>query len=57
MIGKQRPRWIELCELAANEQDPHKLMDLVSEIDRLLAEKQQCLNKASSPSRETGSET
>jgi len=34
-----------LCEQAANEQDPEKLMALVEEIDRLLAEKQQRLER------------
>ena len=28
-------RWIELCERAAVEQDPKKLLELVSEINRL----------------------
>jgi len=32
---------MELCELAANEQDPNKLMALVTEINRLLAIKRQ----------------
>jgi len=57
MIGKQKPNWIELCELAANEQDPQKLMALVLEIDRMLEEKQKRLNKASTPIRETSSAT
>jgi len=35
---------MELAELAANEQDPDKLMALVREIDQLLAEKQNRLN-------------
>ena len=36
MIGKHKERWQELCELAAKEQDPQKLLDLMKEIDRLL---------------------
>ena len=32
-------RWMELCELAAREPDPEKLMTLTSEIIRLLDEK------------------
>jgi hypothetical protein len=33
-------RWRELCARAAVEQDSQKLMELVQEISRLLAEKQ-----------------
>ena len=36
MIGKNKERWQELCELAAQEQDPQKLIDLMQEIERLL---------------------
>lgn len=36
MIGKNKERWQELCELAAQEQDPQKLIELMKEIDRLL---------------------
>jgi hypothetical protein len=31
--------WLEFCELAAREQDPKKLIALVTEINRLLQEK------------------
>jgi len=41
MQGAVKERWLELCELAANEQDPKKLMALVQEINRLLEEKEQ----------------
>jgi hypothetical protein len=44
--GKVKERWRELCEQAAIEQDPTKLSELVSEIDRLLEEKQNRLNKS-----------
>jgi hypothetical protein len=37
---KSKERWIELCEQAAVEQDRDRLMALISEIDRLLAEKE-----------------
>jgi len=40
MIGKNKERWQELCELAEKEQDPDKLIALVKEINRLLEEKQ-----------------
>jgi len=36
VIGKNKERWQELCELAAQEQDPQKLIDLMKEIERLL---------------------
>ena len=36
MFGKNKERWQELCELAAQEQDPQKLIELMKEIDRLL---------------------
>jgi hypothetical protein len=37
---KDKVRWMELCEQAAVEQDPKKLMELVTEINRLLLEKE-----------------
>jgi hypothetical protein len=37
---KDNPRWIELCEKAAIEQDPAKFMELIHEINRLLEEKE-----------------
>jgi hypothetical protein len=40
MIGKNKERWRELCELAEKEQDPDKLIALIKEINRLLEEKQ-----------------
>jgi hypothetical protein len=43
MQGKTKERWMSLCEQAAQEQDPDKLMQLVEEITRLLDEKQQRL--------------
>jgi len=36
VIGKNKERWEELCELATKEQDPQKLIELMKEIDRLL---------------------
>lgn len=44
MQGPVRERWQILCEQAANEQDPQKLLELVQEINKLLAEKQNRLN-------------
>ena len=43
MEGAAKERWLELCELAANEQDGEKLLALVQEINRLLEEKEQRL--------------
>lgn len=40
MQGETKIRWQVLCEQAATEQDPNKLMELIVEIDRLLEEKQ-----------------
>ena len=39
MQGARREHWRELCEQAANEQDPQKLALLIEEINRLLHEK------------------
>jgi hypothetical protein len=36
---ENQERWKEVCELAAKEQDPKKLMELTREIIRLLDEK------------------
>jgi len=43
MQGQQKERWKEFCELAAQEQNPERLMELVAEINRLLEEKEQRL--------------
>lgn len=40
MRGETGERWRKLCEQAAVEQDPRKLMELIREIDRLLEEKE-----------------
>ena len=44
MQGANRERWHELCEQAAIEQDPDRLLKLMEEINRLLAEKEARLN-------------
>ena len=43
MKGETKERWMELCEQAANEQDPAKLMALVKEINDLLETKERRL--------------
>jgi len=45
MEGETRERWQELCEQAANEQDPQKLMELIRETNVLLEEKEKCLHQ------------
>lgn len=47
MDGKNKERWLQLCELAAAEQDPDKLFGLVQEINRLLEEKEERLKTPS----------
>ncbi len=50
MQGSTKTRWQELCERAAMEQDPQKLLELVQEINHLLAEQRNRLeNKSSNP--------
>jgi len=39
-MDKREQRWRELCAQAAVEQDPEKLMQLVTEITRLLGKQQ-----------------
>jgi hypothetical protein len=42
---KDKEHWRELCRQAAVEQDPKKLLRLVTEINRLLTEKQDRLGQ------------
>ena len=46
MRGENKERWMQLAEQAAIEQDPEKLLELVREIDAMLAEKEKRLLKA-----------
>ena len=48
MIEGDGERWRELCELAVQEQDPAKLMALVTEINRILETKEQRLKQVES---------
>jgi hypothetical protein len=50
MFDKDNLRWMELCQLAAHEQDPKKLTELFAEINRILAAK----NKKEEAQREPG---
>ena len=46
---KDREHWMELCRQAAVEQDPRKMLRLVTEINRLLTEKQDRLGQIPKP--------
>jgi len=48
--GETKERWWLLCEQAAVEQDPDRLLQLVREIDQLLNEKQERLKQKRSKS-------
>jgi hypothetical protein len=43
-MRENEERWKYLCELAANEQDPQRLLELTREINQLLLFKQKRLN-------------
>ena len=45
MIGEKEERWREVCEQVAVEQDPKKLVELTTEIYRLLEEKRRRLQR------------
>jgi len=36
MNGSDREKWMYLCQQAANEQDPEKLLELAKEINHML---------------------
>ena len=42
-MDENREEWMELCERAAKEQDPEKLMLLIAQINRLLEAKERML--------------
>ena len=46
MVWDNKETWMQLCELAAQERDPVKLMALIAQIDRLLETKQQRVTRA-----------
>ena len=52
MKGEKLEQWRLLCELAAVEQDPEKLLALVKEINRLLDEKEKRLRQKSDQRRD-----
>ena len=53
VLGKERERFLELCGLAANEQDPHRLLELVREINNLLEAKEERLKQRGLPDNPT----
>ena len=42
---EKKERWLQLCEQAAVEKDPEKLLELCQEISRLLDEKEKSLKR------------
>jgi len=44
MQGPKKERWYLLCQQAAVEQDPDKMLDLIKEINDLLEEKEKRLD-------------
>jgi hypothetical protein len=48
--GEKKEIWMQLCERAAIEQNPDKLMELIKEINRLLEEKERRLKSDSKDS-------
>lgn len=46
MKGEVKERWVLLCEQAAVEQDPVKMIELSREINKLLLEKEERLKNA-----------
>jgi hypothetical protein len=53
VIGENKERWKQLCEQAANEQDPAKLVELVKQINDLLENKKRRLDSPSDQPKDT----
>ena len=51
MQGETEGRWRELCENAVAEQDPEKFLAIITELNRVLIEKQQSLTLPSPKSQ------
>jgi hypothetical protein len=45
MQGKVKEKWIELCEQIAIEQEPARMIVLVRELNRMLDEKEERLQR------------
>jgi hypothetical protein len=52
MENENQERWMELCELAAKEQNPQKLTELVYEIHCLLRQKENQVQPAAKSTRQ-----
>jgi len=58
LIGTNKERWKELCEQAANEQDPANLAELVKEINDLLdARRLRLIQPSDTPEDRNGAST
>jgi hypothetical protein len=55
MQGGNKERWRELCEQAAVEQDPNKLLELIKQINDLLDAKRRRLSHDTAPVTPNGS--
>ena len=52
-VQDKTERWFELCQLASTEQDPQKLLALITEINNLLqAKENRLLQQRKQPSSE-----
>ena len=49
MKGQMQEYWMELCEQAATEQDPERVLQLINEINRMLDQRQERLKRGSAP--------
>ena len=45
MNGRTSELWMTLCEQAAREHDPNRLLELVTQINDLLEQKENCLKE------------
>jgi hypothetical protein len=54
MQSQIKERWLLLCEQAANEQDPAKLMALIEEVNRLLESEENRRREARGTPRKAG---
>ena len=54
-MQENHDKWLELCALAAIEQNHDKLLELTLEINRLLEQKEQRLQKKPASSQGKGS--
>ena len=57
MKGPIQERWQELCAQAVIEQDPKRLVELVAEINHILKEKEQRLDRQRGSATNHGSES